>query len=345
MSDTTRVGIIGAGWPGEAHAKGYQAAGGFKLAAVADLIPQRRKNLMATFGIAREYSDANDLLADKDVDAVSICLPNHLHAPVTIAALKAGKHVLCEKPPALSVREAIQMDKAATKAGKILLYGFQRRFGGSEQAARQTIAKGFAGDVYHVRSTWMRTRAIPAGTGWFTEKSKSGGGALIDIGIHMLDLGWHLLGEPKPASVYGFTSRRFSDLLPQDKPFDVEDAAFALIRFEGGKSLELAASWAINQPANQNGTVCRAYGSQGALEVYTPQGAVLYRHFDSKGESKTTLLKPPKTTHHAALMRHFRECIHGKSTPLTGGPQGIMLMEIVEAIYRSNELGKSVNLS
>src|SRR5205814_3056261 len=131
---------------------------------------------------------------DEDIDAVSGCLPNRLRAPVTIAALRAGKHVLCEKPPALSAAEAKKIESAATKAGKIVMYSTQRRFGGAEQAAKQAIDKGYAGEVYHARGTWMRTRGIPIGTGWFIDKSKAGGGALIDIGVHLLDLAWHLLG-------------------------------------------------------------------------------------------------------------------------------------------------------
>src|SRR5947207_2838978 len=193
-----------------------------------------------TISITRAANSARELIDDVDLDAVSVCLPNHLHAPMTIAALRAGKHVMCEKPPALSVAEARKMHKAATKAGRILLYSVQRRFGGHELAAKQAIAKGLAGDVYHARATWMRTRGIPMGTGWFTEKCRSGGGALIDIGVHMLDLAWYLLGQPKPISAYGVTHQKFRSIVATERTFDVEDAAFALLRFEGGKSLELA---------------------------------------------------------------------------------------------------------
>src|SRR5207237_5802377 len=181
MAEVTRVGVIGAGWPGSAHARGYLAAGGFKIVAVADLIPERRKKLMAEFGVTREYADAADLIRDPEIDAVSVCLPNSMHAPTTISALRAGKHVICEKPPALTVKDAKRMQATAEKAKKVLMYSVQRRFGGGEQAANQAIAKGYAGDVYHVRTVWTRTRGIPIGTGWFTQKEKAGGGALIDI--------------------------------------------------------------------------------------------------------------------------------------------------------------------
>src|SRR3954471_19815392 len=225
MAEQLRVGIIGGGWPGQQHAKGYAAAGGFKVAAIADLIPSRREKFLSEHPRAKQFAEASELLAEDDIDAVSVCLPNNLHASTTIAALKAGKHVMCEKPPALNAGEAKKIESAANKSGKIVMYSVQRRFGGAEQAAKQAIDKGYAGDVYHARAVWMRTRGIPQGTGWFTEKGKSGGGALIDIGVHLLDLAWYLLGQPKPTGAYGVTHRRFGSTLPDGRLCDVDDAA------------------------------------------------------------------------------------------------------------------------
>ena len=341
-----RVGIIGAGWPGVAHAKGYLAAGGFRLVAVADLITQRRSKLLAECGIQREYASAEELLKDKELDVVSVCLPNHLHAAVTLAALKAGKHVVCETPPGISTSDARRIDKAAAKAGKVVLYGMQRRFGAGEQAARQAILKGYAGDVYHARAAWTRTRGVPIGTGWYTRKETAGGGAMADVGIQMLDLGWHLLGQPRPVSVFAVTHARFGGaLVPAEVGFDVDDAGFALIRFEGGKSLELAAAWALNQAPSQNGAICRVYGNAAAVEVYTPHGAMVYGQFDAKGNSKSVPLKPPKVTGYAALMRHLRDCMLGKATPSIGAGQGTVLMQMLDAIYKSAEIGKSVAIA
>jgi predicted dehydrogenase len=338
MSSSTRVGIIGGGWPGAAHARGYRAAGGFSVVAVADLIPARRQKLIAELGPVREYVDAMELIADEAIDAVSICLPTHLHLPVAKAALRAGKHVVLETPPGLSAKEAGQIAGAAAKAGKVLLHGFQRRFGPAELAAKQAIDKGYAGEPYHARATWMRTRGIPSGTGWYTDRSKSGGGALLDLGSHMLDIGWHLLGEPEPVSVFAVTHQRLGSAA------GVEDAAFALLRFEGGKSLELGTSWAINQAPSQNGTSCRVYGTKGGIEVYTPAGAVLYRQFGEKGEAKETPLKQPRVAGHAALLRHFRDCILGRAQASVGGAKGVAIMRMIEGMYKSEETGKSVAL-
>jgi len=344
MAETLRVGIIGAGWPGGQHAKGYSEAGGFKIVAVADLIPARRQKIMSEFG-AKEYTDANELVRDKDIDVISVCLPTHLHAPITLAALRAGKHVVCEKPPAMNAAEAKKIHAAAQKAKKVLLYGTQRRFGGAEQAAKQAIAKGMAGDVYHARATWMRTRGIPIGThAWFIDHERSGGGCIIDIGVHMLDLGWYLLGQPKPISAFGITHHKFGDLIAKEKKFDVEDSGFALIRFEGGKSLEIASSWALNQPPQQQGNVVRVFGTEAAIDVYTPQGATIYRNFNERGDSRASVLKPPKTVSHVALMRHFKECIQGKAKPIIGSAEGVTIMQMVDGIYKSNGSGKSAEI-
>ena len=342
MAETIKAGIIGGGWPGQAHARGYQAAGGFKVVAIADLIPQRRKQMMAEFGIEKEFASAEDLLKDESIQAVSIGLPNDLHAEFTIAALKAGKHVVCESPPAINAGQAKRMGASAEREKKVLLYAMQRRFGPAEQAARLAISRGYAGEIYHVRASWTRTRGIPMGTGWYADKSKSGGGAMIDLGLHLLDLGWNLLGQPKPVSVYAVTQQKFRELFPGEVTFDVEDQGSAILKFEGGKTIELSAAWAINQPPNQNGAICRAYGQEGAIEVYTPDGAVLYRNIGPKGDAKAVNLKPPKLTHHAAMMRHFRQCIIGSTPPEIGAVHGVSLMAMMDAIYKSAARGKSV---
>lgn len=344
MAQAIRAAILGAGWPGLKHAEGYRAAGGFDVVAVADRIPGRRKAICQQFSSAREYANADDALRDPQVDVVSICLPNDLHAPSAVAALNAGKHVLCETPPTTNAADAKRIAAAASKSGKVMMYAFQRRFGGAEQAADQAIAKGFAGEPYHARASWMRTRGIPAGTGWFTDKSKSGGGAMIDLGVQMLDLAWRLLGHPTPRSVYAVAHQRFKDLAPAGTTFDVEDAAFALIKFEGGKSLEVSASWAINQSPRHHGTACRVYGDKGAVEVYTPQGPLLFRNFGTNGEAKESPMKLPKLVHYPAMMRHLRNCISGAQPPSPSAQDGLVVMRMIEAIYKSIESGKSAEV-
>lgn len=337
MAQAINVGIIGAGAPGIAHARGYSMAGGFRLQAVADLIPARRRQLMGEFGIAREYASAQELLKDDQIDAVSICLPNDLHQQVAVSALKAGKHLVCESPPARNAGEARKMAAAAKRAGKVLLFALPRAFGPHEQAAKQAIARGYIGEVRHVRAAWTRTRGLPVGTGWYLDRARAGGGAMIDLGVHMLELAWGFLGDPNllSASAAGHSI--------SEDPSAVEDSAFALLRFAGNRSLELSVAWALNQPPQQNGSLCRIYGSTGAIEVYTRQNAVLYRDFKSDGSAKATPLRPPMVAHHHALMKHFRKCIAGESQPEAGAERGVELMRMVDAIYKSMASGRSVD--
>jgi len=335
------VGIIGGGWPAAAHAKGFLAAGGFRLAAVADLIPSRRQKLMAEFSIAKQYASADELLDDKHIDAVSICVPNDLHQPVASAALRAGKHVICETPPALDAKQARRMQTAADRDKKVLMYAFARRFGAAEQASAQAIAKGYLGEAYQVRTHWTRTRGIPAGTGWYTEKNRAGGGAMIDLGLPMLDLAWNLLGQPALLHVLACGQRRFSPDLA-DPANNVEDAMVALLQFEHNKTIELSAAWAINQPPAQKGSLCRVYGTLGCLEVYTPAGATLHRNFSEDGEPTSTALKEPKTVGYEAMMRQFRRCIAENQPCPTGAAHGVSLMEIVDAIYKSADRDEKV---
>jgi predicted dehydrogenase len=206
------------------------------------------------------------------------------------------------------------------------------------------IDKGYIGAPYHVRASWMRTRGIPTGTGWYANRAQSGGGAMIDMGIQLLDLAWSLMGRPKPATAFAIFNQRFRGALPADVPYDVEDAGFALVKFEGEKSLELSASWAINQPPRDNGTKCQVYADKGALVVYNPQGPLLYRGFQPGGEAKETPLKMPKTVQYHAMMRHFKECIASAKAPMVGPADGIVLMQIMDAIYRSAESGRSVEI-
>lgn len=339
-----KLGIIGGGWPGLAHARACKVAGGFAVSAIADLIPERRAALLAEAPEAKECNTANELIADGKLQAVAICLPTPLHLSVAQAALKAGKHVLVETPPATSAREAQRLAVAADKAQKVLMYAFQRRFGGAELAAQQVIEKKLIGEAYHIRATWMRTRAVPIGTGWYTDSAQSGGGALMDLGCHLLDLGWQLLGRAKAVSAYAITHRQFQNLVPADVHSNVEDAAFAIVRFESGKSMELAVSWAINQAPSQNGSSCRVYGTDGTIELYTPAGPMLFRNFDENGTPAETALKQAKITGHAAMLRQFRQCILGKATPAVGGKEGVELMQMIEALYKSSETGKSVSL-
>src|SRR5262249_23939256 len=154
------------------------------------------------------------------------------HFPASLAALEAGKHVLCEKPPTLNAAEMKVLREEAGRRDLTYYFSRQFRFTGETRAARKAIEGGMLGKIYHAKATFVRSRGIPVGIGsWFTEKRRSGGGALIDIGIHALDAVWYLMGTPRPVSVSARVFRNFAHLV-KVPVFDVEDAAYAFVRFE-----------------------------------------------------------------------------------------------------------------
>ncbi len=335
MSQGIRLAILGAGATGRAHAAGAVAAGGFKLVAVADSIPDRLKTLADQFKIPSTEREAEKLVNDPNIDAFCICLPTHLHSPIAAAALKAGKHVVIEYPPAPSTKDAKTILKATEKCQKAVLYSAIRRFGAPEQSARQAIEKGYLGKIYHARLSLLRTRGIPRGTGWYTNSAQSGGGAIIDLGLPMIDLLTHLVAPSRITSVYATAHHRIASS-------PVEESGSILIKFEDGATAEVSVAWAINQPATQAGMMFRLSGESGAIDLYTPQGPVLFRGFDEKGQSKAAALKQPKSAGYVSLFKHFKECIQGKAIPLVGAQQGVAMMELVESIYQSVKSGKAI---
>ena len=216
------------------------------------------------------------MLGNPQVDAVIICLPNHLHFPATLAALRAGKHVLCEKPPTLNSAEMRVLQEEAEKRGLVYFFSRQFRFTPAMRLARDLISREELGTIYLAEAVWVRSRGIPSGLGgWFTEKKRSGGGALIDIGIHALDSAWYLMGTPRPVSVTAAVFQNFKHLV-QTPIFDVEDAAFAFIRFENGAVVQLKTSWAGNLTDEiPEGSVfgrelnnCTIYGTKATVRLH-----------------------------------------------------------------------------
>jgi len=330
-----RVGVIGAGWPGERHAEAYLASGEGQVVAVSDLTPERRAGFAAQYGVPKTYADYNDLLADKQVEAVSIALPNFLHAPAVIAALEAGKHVLCEKPPAVTLAEARTMAATAERHGLVLAYALQRRFNPSSQMLRQRLAEGALGEIYHARAVWTRTWGVPQGMGgWFTDPARAGGGALIDIGIHVLDLAWYQMGCPTPITVSGQVYNKYPALTKTD------DSAFALIRFADGRSLQVEASWVLAQEADQMGV--HLYGTAGGARV--DDNSLDLFNIGEQGRVRTSLPLRGGLPAFTAQAANFVRAVRGEEPPRTPAAQGVQIMALLEAIYRSAAQGREVVL-
>ena len=337
MGKKLRVGIIGLGWPGVEHLKGYVASGKAEVVAVCDLDDERRERIAAEHGIPETYTDHRQMLREADIAAVSNALPNFLHAPVTLDALRAGKHVLCEKPPAMSASEARRMADAAEKQGVVLMYALCLRFAAESQTIKGFVERGELGEVYYGKCGYVRRRGIPVGKGgWFVDKKRAGGGALIDIGVHALDRCWWLMGCPRPAMVLGSVYQKFRHAVPKGVRFDVDDAAFALVKFANDATLLLEATWALNLPG---GGYCEIAGTKGGARV-----SPLTIFAERDGVQLDITPAPPQANGLVGETVHFVECCLTGKRPMMDGEQGVQLMQMLDGIYKSQATGRAVRL-
>lgn len=341
------IGIIGAGWPGQMHAEALRARGMANLYACSDLDETRRAEFAKTYVPTKNFGDYKELLQDRHVDAVIICLPNFLHFPASLAALEAGKHVLCEKPPALNAAEMRVLREEAAKRKLIYFFSRQYRFTAAMRAAKAAVEEGRLGKIYHAKATFVRSRGIPVGIGnWFTEKKRSGGGALIDIGIHALDSVWYLMGTPRPIAVSAQVFCNFERLVDVSV-FDVEDAAYAFIRFENGAVVQLETSWAGNltddiPPRKYFGRELVnsvVFGTKASVRL-----SPLALFEDQSGALVDVPLaaKDDEPNGFELQLRNFVESICGKAEPVNNADQAVALMEMIDGIYASSELGREV---
>jgi len=344
MRRKLRMGVVGLGM-GAGHVKGYQADGRAEVVALCDVDGARLKARGKEYGVSELFTDAGEMLRKAALDGVSIATPNKFHAPLTIAALRRGVHVLCEKPMAMTVREAQRMMEAAKKARRNLMINFSYRFNDMSYALKQQVEAGVVGDIYFGRTVWHRRRGIPGFGGWFGKKELAGGGPLIDLGVHRLDLALWLMGYPEPVSVSGATHAVIATEMArrQRKKFSVEDLGCGLVKFANGATLIVEASWAanINEPEHMVTLLC---GTKGGLvqrnvggryefeaELYTEEGGNLY----------TKRLDQALTPGPSAYSE-FVSSILEKREPMASGDDGLKVMKILEGIYRSAETGREV---
>lgn len=341
------VGIIGAGGIAEgAHIPGYLATEGVKIMAVCDINEERAKYVANKFNIPLIFTDYKDLVAVEEIDAVSVCTPNNFHAGPTIAALESGKHVLCEKPIAGNAKDGQAMVDAAKRTGKILQIGLHMRFERESQVLKRFIEEGELGDIYFTRAVAMRRRGIPS-WGAFVEKKMSGGGPLVDIGVHILDLVVWLMGCPKPVSATGMTYTKFGnrkDICPGpwgwwkvDK-FDVEDFAVAFVKFDNGATAVLETSWAANIEG-----VGPTYllGDKGGAQIHPLK---IYQDKHGTLIDVTPVLDGGRMSPHTAEVQAFIRAIReGLPSPVPG-EEALEITKIFDAVYEATRTGRMVRI-
>ena len=353
-----QIGVIGCG--GIANGKHFPALAKLsdqcELIAFCDLVPERAEKAKKDYGVpsAKVFTDYHDLLNVDEVDEVHVLTPNVSHCPITCDAFAAGKHVMCEKPMAKTYAEAKAMVEAAQETGKILSIGYQNRCTAAALQAKKLVEGGELGEIYYAKAHAIRRRAVPT-WGVFLDAEKQGGGPLIDIGTHALDLTLWMMDNYEPASVTGSVFRKLADQKEtgnawgdwDPEVFTVEDSAFGFIKMKNGAAIQLEASWALNslEVDEAKTTLCGTkagadmkdglrinrvqYGRQCVEKPDLSSGGVDY--FDGEAESVQDVEQ-----------RVFYDAVvNGK--PLTVEPeQALVVTQILEAVYESARTGRTV---
>ena len=348
-----RIGIIGAGNIAQRHLKAYLANPEVKLVAVCDENAERAKACAEANAMPRFYGSYRELLADPEIDAVSVATPTFTHKEIVTAALKSGKHVLCEKPPALNGEEALEIEQAAAQSDRVLMYGFVVRFSGYAKFLKTYVDAGKLGPIRYAEVSRV-SRCNNIG-GWFRDKSKSGGGELIDAAIHELDLALYLMDYPKAVRVTGYANSCNADLpdrlhglktiyasVNNEKlPRTVESFASGLVQFENGASLYVRAGQILN--TFRTGRMMELCGDKGAVLLDKQEVKLL--SIDETGyflEGAPRI--PDDSDNFQNEINHFVDCCQGRAQCICAVRHGTEIMKIISGIYRSAELGREVLL-
>lgn len=343
-----RVGIVGAGNIARSgHLPAYQEIKNVaEVVAIADINEERAKETAQMFGIPKWYNSVEDLLVHEDVQLIDVCVWNRAHKAVSIAAARAGKAVLCEKPLAASLEDALEMESVVKQAGTPFMCGMSVRFRQEVTLLKEMIERGEMGAIYYGKTGYIRRRGTPIG--WFTDREKAGGGPLIDIGVHNIDCAWYLMGKPRPvrisASVYApfgnFEVRgvnRWHALDLGNGNVNTEDSALALIHFENGATLFVEASWALNAPETNYTQLC------GEKAGATLSPFVVYR----ENASRFLVDEHPIVqagNRFAQEIAHFIHCIQEKTEPIAPISDGVAVQRMISAIYQSAQTRQEVLL-
>ena len=347
-----RIALIGAGNIANTHLDAYKQVNNVEIAAICDIDEERLKITADKFGIENRYTSVEAMLeAEKDLDGADVCVWNCNHAKCTIAALNAGLHVLCEKPMAYTAKEAEEMLECATKNKKLLMIGFVTRYAPDTIVVKDYIDQGYVGDIYMARAQYVRRHGNPGG--WFSDKSRSGGGPVLDLGVHVIDRARYLMGRPTPVSVYAATFNKLGrrDFLktsvgwipkgatPEDV-CDVEDYGVALIRFDNGAVIQLETSYSVNGSGEGNGL--ELYGTKGGFK--TGANPTLYTVVNDYLANINIDIKNLKNSKPMFVeeMALFVEAIEKGDISTDSAEDGVAVMKILDAIYESGATGHEV---
>lgn len=347
MAKTYGVGVIGVGGIANTHFPGWNESPYTELVALSDTVPETLERVGGAQGVTRLYEKAKDLINDPNVDIVDICTPNAFHTPLAVAALQAGKHVICEKPLAPTPADIRKMIKARDESGKLLMTAQHFRFQDRSRALKAEVDRGLLGEVYHARSWMLRRCLTPLRPGFYL-KELSNGGPCIDISVHILDLTLWMMGNPAPATVSGVTTNRLTKqpgafsmwggTIPAEH--DVEEMAAAFVRFESGATLMLEVSWQLHHDTMGEDMQMWLYGDKAG--VHWPSNVSVTAINETQQLTRTELQKAQGREPHAEECMVFADCVaNGKPSPVPA-EQSLQVIGILNALYQSAEKGKEV---
>lgn len=341
-----RVAIVGAGNIAQSsHLPAYQKRDDLEVVAIADWNLARAQDAAEKFGIPKAFQNIDDMLTAVECDYVDICVWNRSHADCAIKAAAAGRNILCEKPMAYNLEDALKMKEAVEKAGVTFMLAVPTRYSGEAQLLREMVDAGKLGDIYYAKTAYIRRRGTPIG--WFTDTSKSGGGPIIDIGVHCIDRTWFLMGCPKPVRVSASTSYAIGDFktrgikrwraLDSDvTAFDTEDSACGVIHFENGASMLFEVSWALNAPGASYTQICGSKAGA-TLDPLTIYGEEMGYLTDNSPKSDNVNI-------FEAEIAHFIDCLRTGKRPASDLDQAVTMQRMLQGIYDSARLHKEVEI-
>ncbi len=358
MASPIRIGLVGLGGICRlAHFKSFTELPGAEIVAGCDIDEKKFGMIPEDVSIGNLYLDANEMYEKEELDAAVVGTWNSTHAELAISAMKHGLDVLCEKPITVNAEEAARVQAAVKETGRKFMAGMTFRFRPQTPIIQKLIEDGTMGDLYYCKATYLRVRGVPGWYTWFTDKQRSGGGVLIDLGVHLIDYFWFLLGKPKFKSVSAFAtdiiSRRHAAGEPAGFPpvgypktytgpepdgrFDVDELTTALIRFDNGAVLNLELAWALNTDEPTMGGYL--YGSRAGIDIGT-----LKLTRDKGEEMVEEVFEFPKVRTHGLEAEQFLEYLRGERENPAPVEDAVEVMRVLDATYQSIEERREIEL-
>jgi len=333
---TIKIALIGAGYIADFHARGLQSIPNVEIVAVVAKEMQEAKDFAVRYNIKETYTDISEVLSNEDIDGVIIGTPNQFHAPYAIDFLNSGKDVFLEKPMGINAEEGKQISDASKKNDQLVMVGHMWRFDADTNYIKDTVDSGKLGKIFKTKGYGVHENWGPAG--WFTIKKLAGGGALADMGVHAIDTVRYILGDPKPTKVYARISTHFGD-------YDVDDTGIIVITWDNGTESIIESGWwhpHMDGPEASSGI----WGTKGYASLF-PTFLKMTTGEDSFEKIVPEL--PEREDHcdqviYTKQMEHFVDCIKTRQQPSPGLTEGQIVLDIVDAAYRSSETGEVVNL-